>query len=258
MTTLGDAVARVLNVQTQSAKPLGIVVAGHNGSGKSTMWRKHLSSKLRIPLVNADRMMLAVLPEPDNKGRLVGWAAELRDTDQSWMRVAQKGVEAFVAQAMANKVPFAMETVFSHWREMPDGVVESKIQLIEQMQREGYFVLLCFVGLTNASLSVARVQTRVASGGHDVPLQKLLDRFPRTQLAIRAAAFVADATILLDNSLDQRSAFSVCRIQLGEEELFDLRRNDSPPPAILEWLNAVCPIADPGPNAPALTAKPGR
>jgi predicted ABC-type ATPase len=161
------------------------------------------------------------------------------------MRVAQKGVEAFVAQAMANKVPFAMETVFSHWREMPDGGVESKIQLIEQLQRAGYFVLSCFVGLTNVSLSVARVQTRVVSGGHDVPLQKLLERFPRTQLAIRAAALVADATILLDNSLDQQSAFSVCRIQLGEEELFDLRRSDPPPsPAILEWLNVVGPITD--------------
>jgi predicted ABC-type ATPase len=119
------------------------------------------------------------------------------------------------------------------------------------MQREGYFVLLCFVGLTNASLSVVRVQTRVAGGGHDVPLKKLLERFPRTQLAVRAATPVADATILLDNSLDQKSAFSVCRIQLREEELFDSRRNDpSPPPAVREWLDVVSPIADLAPSAP--------
>jgi predicted ABC-type ATPase len=245
MMTLGDSVNRVLKAQTLSAKPFGIILAGHNGSGKSTMWRKHLSLKLRIPLVNADRMILAVLPELSRKGRLVPWAANLRDTDQSWMRVAQKGVEAFVAQAMANKVPFAMETVFSRWREKTDGVVESKIQLISQMQKEGYFVLLCFVGLANASLSIARVRTRTASGGHDVPLQKLFERFPRTQRAIRSAASVADATILLDNSLDQPSAFSVCRIQLRDEEVFDLRRNDPPPAAaIREWLDVVSPIAE--------------
>jgi predicted ABC-type ATPase len=251
MTTLGDAVDRILKAQALSVKPLGVVLAGHNGSGKSTMWRKHLSSKFRIPLVNADRMMLAVLPESNN-GRLVRWARELRDNDQSWMRVAQKGVEAFVAQAMANKVPFAMETVFSHWRERPDGVIESKIRLIEQMQDAGYFVLLCFVGLTNASLSVARVQTRVASGGHEVPLQKLLERFPRTQRAIRSASPIADATILFDNSLDQLRAFSVCRIQLRDEPVFDLRGIDPPPPpAIREWLDIVAPLADQGPVAPA-------
>ena len=65
MTTLVGAINRVLEAQRQLARPLGIVVSGHNGSGKSTMWRRHLSARLRIPLINADRMMLAVLPEPD-------------------------------------------------------------------------------------------------------------------------------------------------------------------------------------------------
>ena len=37
------------------------------------------------------------------------------------MRVAQNGVQAFVAQALSQGVPFAMETVFSHWVEHADG-----------------------------------------------------------------------------------------------------------------------------------------
>ena len=244
MIDLAAAVSRVLHAQTASRRPLGVVLAGHNGSGKSTMWRKHLSPRIRIPLVNADRMMLAVLPEPDRRGRLAQWATELRDTDESWMRVAQKGVEAFVAQAMLNKAPFAMETVFSYWVERSDGTIASKIELIEQMQAAGYFVLLTFVGLTNSALSIARVQTRVTTGGHDVPLQKLLERFERTQHAIRAASRVADATVLVDNSLDEKHAFSVCRIQLRDEEIFDLRRTDTPPPpAVRAWLDVVCPLA---------------
>lgn len=242
MTTLSKAIDRILTAQADSAKPLGIVLAGHNGSGKSTMWRKHLSSKLQIPLINADRMMMSVLPEL-RQGKLAKWARVLRDTDQGWMRVSQEGVQAFVGQAIANRLPFAMETVFSHWRERGDGVVESKIDLIRQMQRSGYFVLLCFVGLSNSSLSIARVQTRVADGGHDVPMEKLIERFPRTQRAIREATFVADGTILLDNSLDDKSAFSVCRIQLGHEEVFDLRREgEAQPAAIKEWLDRVSPI----------------
>ncbi len=243
MIDLVAAVDRVLQTQAVSGKPLGVVVAGHNGSGKSTMWRKHLSPKIQIPLVNADRMMLSILPEPDARGRLESWAAALRDKNESWMRVAQRGVEAFVAQAMQNKVPFAMETVFSYWIERPDGTVASKIELIEQMQAAGYFVLLAFVGLANSALSIVRVQTRVAMGGHDVPLDKLLARFGRTQLAIRAACRVADATVLVDNSLDEKSAFSVCRIQLRDDEVFDLRRTGPPVPAIRAWLNIVSPMS---------------
>lgn len=244
MPTLSQALKLILEQRALSGKPLGVVVAGHNGSGKSTMWRDHMAPKLRIPLVNADRMMLAVLPEPGPHGHLVAWAVTLRDSNASWMRVAQKGVEAFVAQAITNKVSFAIETVFSHWRAGPDGKVESKIQLIEQMQDAGYFFLLCFVGLRNAPVSVARVLTRAASGGHDVPHQKLLARFPRTQLAIRHAAKIADATVLFDNSLDQRRAFSVCRIQSKEDVTFDVRRRRVPTPvAILEWLDIVSPIA---------------
>ncbi|MDB5596618.1 MAG: hypothetical protein JWM36_3579 [Hyphomicrobiales bacterium] len=243
MTTLRQAVDRMLAAQAASLKPLGVILAGHNGSGKSTMWREHLSGKFQIPLVNADRMMLSILPEPRRK-RLPKWAAQIRDDDESWMRVSQKGVEAFVANAMINKVPFAMETVFSHWRELPEGRIESKITLIEQMQAAGYFVLLCFVGLENAAQSVARVETRVSTGGHAVPLQKLLDRFPRTQRAIRMAASVADATILADNSSDESTAFTVCRIQLGEEAVFDVRTPDLPPPprAVSAWLDIVSPL----------------
>lgn len=206
------------------------------------MWRKRLSRQLQIPLINADRMMLSILPEPGNDGALDEWAQSLRDTDESWMRVAQNGVQAFVGHAMRAKVPFAMETVFSYWEERPDGSILSKIDLIEDMRRAGYFVLLFFVGLTNVDLSILRVLTRVAEHGHDVPTERLIKRFPKTQRAIAAAAKVADATIFTDNSRDIKQAFTVCRVQLGETELYDLRqRSDTVPPAIAEWLSVVAP-----------------
>jgi len=187
------------------------------------MWQRHLSSSFQIPLVNADRMMLAILPEAGTDGRLVKWAQALRDTDESWMKVAQKGVEAFVGQAMSRGVPFAMETVFSYWEELPNGKIKSKVDLIREMQAAGYFVLLFFVGLSNVQLSIGRVMTRVAEGGHRVDIDKLVDRFPRTQRAIGAAASVADATIFTDNSRGKRKAFEVCRIQIGERNVFDIR-----------------------------------
>ena len=143
---------------------------------------------------------------------------------------------------MAHKVPFAMETVFSHWRKLGNGVIESKIDLIKQMQGAGYFVLLFFVGLSNSQLSIARVSTRVADGGHNVDTKKLVQRFPRTQQAIRQAVSVADAAILTDNSRELKMAFTVCRVQIGGLEVYDRRHARSRTPAeILEWLNLVSP-----------------
>ena len=186
--------------------------------------------------------MLALLPEPNSDGKLDPWAQVLRDTDQSWMKVAQNGVQAFFGHVMQAKVPFAMETVFSYWDLQPDGTVHSKLDLIRDMRTAGYFVLLIFVGLTNVDLSILRVQTRVAENGHDVDLERLERRFPKTQRAIREAAKITDAAIFPDNSRDPKQAFTVCRIPLGEKPLFDLRQGTGVvPPAIAQWLNVVCP-----------------
>jgi hypothetical protein len=89
------------------------------------MWRQ----LLEMPLINADRMMLSILPEPGEDRHLVPWAARLRDRDIGWMRVAQQGVQAFAGHAMAERVPIAMETVFSYWEEQADGRIASKIDL---------------------------------------------------------------------------------------------------------------------------------
>ena len=203
------------------------------------MWSDRLAGSLKIPLINADRMMLSILPEPKPPARTIpDWAAELRDKNETWMEVAQQGVQGFVAIAMVKKVAFATETVFSHWVEHPDGKIESKIDAIRDLQKSGYFVVLLFVGLTSAILSIGRVMTRKAGGGHDVDYEKLINRFPRTQKAIGQASIVADATIMMDNSRDEKNAFTVCRVQLKEKVLFDLRTSDKLTPVeIRPWLD---------------------
>lgn len=147
---------------------------------------------------------------------------------------------------MGHKVPFAMETVFSYWQEAADGTVLSKLDLIRELQHQGYFVLLIFVGLTSSNLSIGRVQTRRAKGGHDVAVGKLRERFPRTQMAIRNALPVVDAAVLMDNSRGVRSAFSLCVVQTGSKVLFDIRDASAKVPgAISAWLESVSPRISP-------------
>ena len=86
------------------------------------------------------------------------------------------------------------------------------------------------------------MRTRVAAGGHDVDDSKLLQRFPRTQKAIRNASAVADATILADNSGLEQEAFTVCRVQVGKLEAYDCRGVlEDPSQAVLQWLDIVSP-----------------
>jgi predicted ABC-type ATPase len=239
---LNQAVDTVIAAQQDTKKPLAIILAGHNGSGKSTLWRERLSARLRIPLINADRMMMSILPDVGRKSPLPDWARLIRDEDKAWMKVAQRGVQAFVAEAARVGVPFAMETVFSHWKRKNGGGFESKIDNIIQLQEAGYFVLLVFVGLESQDMSILRVQTRVAEHGHAVRTSKLTSRFPRTQKAIRQALPVADAAILTDNSREPVHAFTVSRVQLRDQVVFDIRDSGITPPPISRWLENVAPI----------------
>jgi len=240
--TLGEALDTIAALHKASGKPLAVILAGHNGSGKSTLWyRGGIAAHFQMPLINADRMMLSILPETSAKTPLDAWAVHLRDNHTGWMQVAQRGVQAFTAQAMLRQIPFAMETVFSHWRELPDGTVESKVSLLEEMRQAGYFTLLVFVGLSNANISTARVLTRVQCGGHAVPPGKLVVRFPRTQKAIRHALPIADAALMLDNSGDASEAYRICRLQARDRVVFDWRDQEIPPRHVLAWLDIVSP-----------------
>ena len=259
MTDLQKMLSLILSQQKRLSRPLAVILAGHNGSGKSTLWYSQLADTLQMPLINADRMMLSILPEKP----LPEWAIHLRDKHEGWMKVAQKGVEAFVAQAMTRKVPFAMETVFSHWVDRGNGTFESKIDKIRELQKAGYFVLLFFVGLTDYQLSIARVKYRAATNGHDVPIDKLIKRFPRTQQAIRSALNIADASILVDNSRPEKQAFTLCRVQMRPEMYMRFSHMDIDPEIrlwhrkipgsvfalqdwecpreIAEWMDVICP-----------------
>ncbi|MCC8362483.1 toxin [Lysobacter sp. A6] len=225
---------------------MAFVLAGHNGSGKSTLWREQLADTLRIPLINADRMMLSILPEPDAQtGRIPEWARELRDEQVQWQILSQHGVRAFKRLVMEHQMPFAFETVFSHWKPLPGGGHESKVDDIREMQRAGYFVVLVFVGLTSVDMSILRVLTRTLQGGHAVDTAKLTHRFARTQAAIGHAAPIADMTLMFDNSrLTSEQAFTLVRAQMRRAVLFDARDPMySVPPDLLTacepWMAAV-------------------
>ncbi|NVD70707.1 toxin [Duganella sp. BJB1802] len=227
----------------QENRQLAIVLCGPNGSGKSTLWYEFLADHFKIPLLNADRLLLSLLPEQHESRVWSAWARRFRDQNALWMGISQHGIACLMDEAIARQATFAFETVFSYWEPMPDGTVRSKIELIGRLRNAGYFVVLLFVGLADVGLSIGRVLTRVHEGGHKVAHRKLVERFPRTQAAVAQALDVVDVAILFDNSGALRQAYTPVHVRANKEILFDIREAGSPAEAITRWLDLVAPLS---------------
>jgi predicted ABC-type ATPase len=161
-------------------QPRLVVIAGPNGAGKTTFYETFLAS-LPLPFVNADRIARTLAPE--DPASIAYGAAEVADRERR--------------ELLALRRSFIMETVFSD----PAG---DKLGFLRDAQAAGYAIILLFVGIESPDLSILRVTQRVLEGGHDVPPDKLQQRFPRTQRNLEAALRFVNVAVVFDNSsLDQ-------------------------------------------------------
>jgi predicted ABC-type ATPase len=104
-------------------------------------------------------------------------------------KVAGRVREALVEQGES----FVFETVFSD----PIG---DKLEFLKRTAALGSTVVLCFIGLDSPELSDERVAMRVVQGGHDVPTEKLVARYPRTMKSLRRAVRELPHVLVFDNS----------------------------------------------------------
>ncbi len=159
-------------------QPVFYLLAGPNGAGKSTLFRAAVAEGL-IPaeaeFVNADLFEAAHLQHLDN--------LQLRSEKA---RVWAEGRRAALLEAGQS---FVSETVFSH---------ESKLALIAHAQRCGFAVVLLVVCMDDPERLLARVHQRVQEGGHAVPDERILARYPRTLLHLAQAVRLADLSMLYD------------------------------------------------------------
>jgi predicted ABC-type ATPase len=152
-------------------RPVIVAIAGPDGAGKTTFFHSHLAAA-GFRFVNADVLGAELAVKPYEAARL---ADALR--------------HAMLEQGES----FIFETVFS------DPVGE-KIGFLEEAARRGYTVVLCYIGLAGPQQSVERVAMRVLQGGHDVPLEKLQERYARSLNNLRAAISRLPYVLVYDNS----------------------------------------------------------
>lgn len=161
--------------QSQNAPKLR-VFAGPNGSGKSTI----TEAFQQLPnspenYINPDEIALT-LPGGNTTANAYT-AANIAENQRS--------------QLITERESFAFETVMSH---------PSKLSVIKQALDAGYEVEVIFIATSNPDINVERVRQRVAEGGHDVPVDKIRERYRRSIELLPAAAEIADRVYIFDNS----------------------------------------------------------
>lgn len=148
-------------------KPEVVVFAGPNGSGKSTF-----TELLKPPMdyINADEIK-----------------KNLKCTDLEAAQLAERQREDHVDQMEE----FCFETVLS---------TERNLKLLERAKEKGYFIRCYYVLTADPMINVLRVRSRVESGGHDVPDEKIILRYDRALALVKDLVKVCDVCHIYDNS----------------------------------------------------------
>lgn len=202
------------------------VFAGPNGSGKSTLTEKIREKHFSFGVyINADEIKKGIL-----SSHAIDFASYQVDLDfqafVSFIRnsslSSKHDVESIVKglRCEGNVVFFDEETVVEDYffQIIADFLREvlitegkqltfetvlshpSKLDLLKRAKQQGYKVYLYFVSLASPDINIERVKSRVVQGGHDVPHDKIIQRYQRSMDNLYTAMTIADSVYLFDNS----------------------------------------------------------
>jgi len=117
-------------------------------------------------------------------------------------------VEFLRQRLMAANATFTLETVMSH---------PGKAALLKEAQLAEYRTYLNYIATDDPAINVSRVRARVRQGGHDVPEDRIENRYHRSlDLLIEAIRFSSRAFIF-DNSGENQSHSWLAEITDGKE-----------------------------------------
>ena len=177
----------------ENHKPVLIVIAGPNGSGKTTITSKILKHEW---LENA----LYINPDQVAQDRFGDW-----NSPEAVLQAAQyceEQREACLRQGQS----LIFETVLS---------TDSKVDFIRRAHEAGYFIRIFFVSTAHPAINAARIAQRVMEGGHDVPISKIISRYQKSILNCKRVAAIADRVYIYDNSVDDAEARLLFRMTDG-------------------------------------------
>lgn len=174
-------------------RPVLIIIAGPNGSGKTTITSQILHHEW---LENS----VYINPDQVAQERFGDWnSAEA-------VRQAAEYCADWRERCLADQQNMIFETVFS---------ADDKLDFIRRAKQAGFFIRLFFVCTESPMINAARIAGRVMKGGHDVPIAKIISRYQKSIINCKVATSIANRVYIYDNSVDGQEAHILFRFSDG-------------------------------------------
>ena len=175
-------------------RPILIVIAGPNGSGKTTITSR---------LLKSEWLEDAVYINPDNvaQEKFGDW-----NSPEAVINAAQY-CEEWRERCLSEKRSLIFETVFSS---------EGKVEFVRRALKAGYFVRNFFISTDNPTINSARIAKRVMEGGHDVPIPKIISRYVKSIANCAEIADEVNRLYVYDNSIEGEEARPLFRLKEGQ------------------------------------------
>lgn len=181
-------------MESSNHKPVLIVIAGPNGSGKTSVTSR---------ILHHEWMENAVYINPDiiAQEKFGDW-----NSKEAVMQ-AVKYCEELREKCLVEHKSLIFETVLS---------VEDKLEYILRAKEAGFFIRFFFVCTEHPTINASRIARRVMEGGHDVPITKIISRYNKSIANCCIVSEFVDRTYIYDNSIEDVDAKLLFRLNNGK------------------------------------------
>lgn len=160
------------------SRPVLFVLAGVNGAGKSSIGG-HLLERRGLTWFNPDTFA--------REFRALSGCDQATADERAWAEGLRR-----LDEAIANGYTHAFETTLG------GRTIAERLAAAART----HDVLIWFCGLASPDLHISRVRARVAAGGHDIPEDRIRERYPRALQNLIALMSVVAHLQVYDNSAE--------------------------------------------------------
>lgn len=180
-------------MESSDKSPELIIIAGPNGSGKTTITTQFLHHEW-------SEGILYINPDIIAQEKFGDW-----NSTESVLKAAQY-CENLREGCLRERRSFVFETVFS---------AKDKIDFIVRAKAAGFFIRLFFIATSSPAINASRIANRVMEGGHEVSISKIISRYQKSIINCSLIAPIVDRLYVYDNSVDNAMAALQYRLSNG-------------------------------------------